>query len=319
MPRVVVAGDANVDIVVQFPRFIDTERREVAWPSPQVFGGGTSSNTAAALGRLGVKCDFVGTVGDDPNGRFAADDLEASGVDVSGLARDASLNTVGVFAFVDEAGERYLWGWPRENQSFKVIDQKKVDFDRLRSADWFHSSGMSLVYDTSARSTIAKMYREAHFAGVPTSLDLNLRVDDGALDPDFESALREILPDVDFVLGSGPDEYSYLGEGGWRENAERLASDGRVVVVRDGANGSLAVCDGKSIEAPAFRVNVVDTVGAGDVFNAGFIYSLVFGGSLKDALVFGNAAAGYSVGRAGARNTPTAEELRKFIGSHRLD
>ena len=92
-----------------------------------------------------------------------------------------------------------------------------------------------------------------------------------------------------------------------------------MVVVRDGANGSLAVCDGKSIEAPAFRVNVVDTVGAGDVFNAGFIYSLVFGWSLKDALVFGNAAAGYSVGRAGARNTPTAEELRKFIGSHRLD
>lgn len=316
MPRVVVAGDANVDIVVQYPRFLDKERRDVIWPNPEVVGGGTSSNTAAALARLGVECSFVGTVGRDSNGRFAVDDLTNCGVDVSGLVVDPEVNTVGVFAFVDETGERYLWGWPRERQSFKVIDEAEVNFKSLRSADWFHSSGMSLVYDTSARSTITRMYREAREAGVPTSLDLNLRVDNGVLDTDFARALWKIMPNVDYLLGSGPEEFAYLGEGSWLENARALAVDGRTVVVRDGANGSLAISGGEVVEAAAFKVKVEDTIGAGDVYNAGFIAACLNGLALKDALVAGNAISGYAVARKGARNTPTADQLREFVKSY---
>lgn len=316
MPRVVVAGDANVDIVVQYPRFLDPEKRNVIWPNPEVVGGGTSSNTAAALAVLGVDCAFVGSVGDDPYGRFVSDDLVARGVDVSGLQIHGDLNTIGVFAFVDETGERYLWGWPRERQAFKVIDEAGVDFSDLRSADWFHSSGMSLVHDASARSTITRMYREAHEAGVPTSLDLNLRVDDGKLDPDFERALDVLMEDVDYLLGSGPEEFAYLGEGTWRENACALSKLGKTVIVRDGANGSFSVCNGEIIEAPAFKVEVEDTIGAGDVYNAGFISALLDGASLAEALKRGNAVSAYTVARQGARNTPSADELEVFISSY---
>lgn len=316
MPKVIVAGDANVDILVHYPRFLNEERTRVEWPNPEVVGGGTSSNTAAALARLGVGTLFVGTVGDDTFGRFVRRDFEDLGVDVSGLVTDASLNTVGVFAFIDETGERYLWGWPRVDQSFKVIDESRVDFDAVRSADWAHSSGMSLVYDTSARSTIARIYREAHEAGVPTSLDLNLRVDDGVLDPDFAAALEQIIGDVDYVLGSGPDEFAYLGEGTWLENARALAATGKTVVVRDGANGSLAIVGDEVTEAPAYRVEVADTVGAGDVFNAGFISAMLAGDDMARALAKGNAVSGYSVARKGARNTPTASELAQFMSEH---
>ena len=315
MPRVVVAGDANVDIVVQFPRLGAGENGATIWPNPEVVGGGTSSNTAAAAARLGLDVLFVGTVGDDPYGAFASRDLAERGVDVSGLVCDRELNTVGVFAFVDEAGERYLWGWPREKQSFKVIDEDRVDFEALRSADWFHSSGMSLVYDTSARSTITRMYREASEAGVPTSLDLNLRVDGGVLDPEFARALEAVMPYVDYLLGSGPEEFAYLGEGTWRENARALAVDGRVVVVRDGANGSVAISGTDVFEAPAFKAEVEDTIGAGDVYNAGFVAALLEGGSLQEALEKGNAVSGYTVARQGARNTPTPEQLAAFIDS----
>lgn len=316
MPKVVIAGDANVDIVVQFPRVHAGEHGATIWPNPEVVGGGTSSNTAAAAAKLELDVSFVGTVGDDPYGKYAAQDLEACGVDVSGLVRDPELNTVGVFAFVDEQGERYLWAWPRERRSFKVIHEDRVDFEVLRQADWFHSSGMSLVYDTSARSAIARMYREAHAAGVPTSLDLNLRVDDGVLDPDFARALEAIMPDVDYLLGSGPDEFAYLGDGTWRENAQALAVGGRVVVVRDGANGSIALADGEVFEAPAFTVEVEDTIGAGDVYNAGFICAMLANRPLASALICGNAVSGYTVARQGARNTPTAEQLVSFIDSY---
>lgn len=315
MPKVIVAGDANIDIVVQFPQFLDEEKQRVMWPNPEVVGGGTSSNTAAAIAKLGVDCVFVGTVGDDTYGKFAVDDLAACGVDVSSIVCDKQLNTVGVFAFVDETGERYLWGWPRERQSFKVIDEEHVDFEALRSVDWFHSSGMSLVYDTSARSTITRMYHEAHEAGVPTSLDLNLRVDTGVLDPEFAQALEAIMDDVDYVLGSGPEEFAYLGDGTWRDNALALAKKGHIVIVRDGANGSVAMTDSEIYEAPAFKVEVEDTIGAGDVYNAGFISAVLEGLSLPDALVRGNAVSGYSVARQGARNTPSRDQLDEFVKS----
>ncbi len=110
-------------------------------------------------------------------------DFKDAGVDVTGLVADSTLSTVGVFAFVDDRGERYLWGWPRERQSFKVLDENLVPMHMIREADWVHSSGMCLTYDTSARETIIRIFEQAHDAGVPTSFDLNLRVDDGVLDP----------------------------------------------------------------------------------------------------------------------------------------
>ncbi len=316
MPEVIVVGDANVDIIVQYPRFLDPEKTHVVWPNPEMQGGGTSSNTAAALAKLGLGCAFVGTVGDDNYGRFVRDDLAELGVDVSGLVVDPSLNTVGVFAFIDETGERYLWGWPREKQSFKVIDENRVDFERVCRADWVHSSGMSLVYDTSARSTITRIFHEAHAAGVPTSFDLNLRVDDGVLDPDFAQALDAIMGDVDYLLGSGPDEFAYLGGGTWEENAAALARDGRMVIARDGARGSMALFDGKAVRADAYRVEVEDTVGAGDVYNAGFISGILAGRDISEALRLGNAVSGYTVARKGSRSTPTAQELEEFMGAH---
>lgn len=315
MPEVIVVGDANVDIIVQYPRFLDPEKTHVVWPNPEMQGGGTSSNTAAALAKLGLGCAFVGTVGDDNYGRFVRDDLAELGVDVSGLVVDPSLNTVGVFAFIDETGERYLWGWPREKQSFKVIDENRVDFERIRRADWVHSSGMSLVYDTSARSTITRIFHEARAAGVPTSFDLNLRVDDGVLDPDFAQALDAIMGDVDYLLGSGPDEFAYLGGGTWEENAAALARDGRMVIARDGARGSMALFDGKVVRADAYRVEVEDTVGAGDVYNAGFISGILAGRDISEALRLGNAVSGYTVARKGSRSTPTAQELEEFMSA----
>lgn len=235
MPKVVVVGDANVDVIVPYPRFLNEERTQVEYPQIGIQGGGTSANTAVALAKLGLDVSFVGTVGDDQYGRFVMQDFKDAGVDVTGLVADSTLNTVGVFAFVDDRGERYLWGWPRERQSFKVLDENLVPMHMIREADWVHSSGMCLTYDTSARETIIRIFEQAHDAGVPTSFDLNLRVDDGVLDPDFAAALERIIPNVDYLLGSGPDEFAYLGDDDMMGNATTYAVGGRTVIVRDGA------------------------------------------------------------------------------------
>lgn len=316
MPNVLVVGDANVDIVVPYPVFLNAERTRVKYPQPEVHGGGTAANTAVALAKLGVKTTFVGTVGDDQYGRLIREELEASGVDASGLVTDPDLNTVGVFAFVDEFGERYLWGWPRVDQSFKVLDPGAVSAELLAGSDWVHSSGMAMTYPTSARDTIIATFKAAHEAGITTSFDLNCRCDDRDLDADFKVALREIISYTTYLFGSGPDELEHFSGGGWRQAAAELATVGRTVVARDGANGSTAFTPEGESAAAAFAVEVADTIGAGDVYNAGFIAATLERLSLPDALTMANAVSAYTVSRTGSQNSPTRSELDAFLSTH---
>ncbi|MBY4797052.1 sugar kinase [Collinsella sp. AGMB00827] len=316
MREVIVIGDSNVDLVVHYPQVNSVESaRQVKWEYPEVACGGTAFNTAAALGRLGVPCHLITTVGDDPNGKAVVEGLQAAGVDTDGVIVNPELTTVTVFAFIDDQGERYLWGWPRQHQSFLEIDEKKIDFDRVRTAGWVHTSGMSLVHDSSARKTIEMVLREAHEAGVPTSLDLNLRVDNGVLDQEFAHVIEGMLDNVSCLFGSGPDEYAYLGSEDWMGNARRLATKSRIIVARSGAAGSIVFSDNDQCVVPAFDVPVKDTVGAGDVFNAGFIGALLNGQSLFEALRWGNAVSGYSVAHTGASTTPSKQALLQFIDS----
>lgn len=317
MRNVIVIGDANVDIIVPYPKFLNEERTLVDYPTPDMQGGGTSANTAVALARLGNHTSFIGSIGDDQYGRYIQKDFQKEGVDISDMIIEPELNTIGVFAFIDENGERYLWGWPREEQAFKVIDRNKIPFDKIRSADWVHSSGMAIVHDTSARSTIIEVFKEAYNAGVPTSFDLNLRVDNGVLEPEYEKAIREMIRYTTYLLGSGTDEFAYLGEStDWVKNAKSFVTYDRTVIVRNGSEGSIGYSVNEQEKADAFHVKVEDTVGAGDVYNAGFITASLMGKSLKECLVMGNAVSGYTVERKGARSSPTTEELNYFLKEH---
>ncbi|MFU0558941.1 carbohydrate kinase family protein [Gardnerella vaginalis] len=313
MHNVIVVGDANVDIIVPYPRFLDEQRTIVKYPDISIQGGGTSANTAVALSRLAVNTSFVGSIGKDQYGRFVLDDFAKEGVDATYLRTYAELNTVGVFAFVDEFGERYLWGWPRESQSFKVLDLDDCIMNAVRNSDWIHSSGMCLVYNTSARDSITRIFRAAYNCGIPTSFDLNLRVDNGVLNPDFYDALMGIMPYVTHLLGSGPDEFSYLGDDTWKNNAKDLSVNGRTVIARDGANGSIGFKNSSVISAPPFNVEVVDTIGAGDIYNAGYIKSMLDCSNVERSLLYGNAVAAYSVAHKGARNSPNIDQINEFL------
>lgn len=319
MNEVVVIGDANVDIIVPFPKFVDETRSRTTWEQPQMQGGGTCANTAVALSRLAVPVLFIGTIGDDQYGQYVRRTFSDAGVDTTGLVADSRWNTVGVFAFVDEHGERYLWGWPREKQSFKELDADMIPMHRVRSASWLHASGMVMAYDTSARETLIHVFEEAHAAGVPTSFDLNLRILNGELDSSMYQALSRLIPNVDYLLGSGPDEFSYMGEhSSWKDNAAEFATGGRTVIVRDGARGAYALQNGMCYEEAAFPIEVEDTLGAGDVFNAGFIMAMLHKHTLREALIISNAVSAYTVERKGSRSSPDRQQLAEFLRSHNV-
>ena len=317
MHKVLVVGDANIDIIVPYPKFLNKERTKVDYPTPVLQGGGTSANTAVALSRLGVDVEFLGTIGDDQYGKYIKKDFEDEGVGIQQLIIAPEFNTVGVFAFIDENGERYLWGWPRVDQAFKELDDKKIDFEILKEVEWVHSSGMSLVYDTSARSSIIEVFAKAHALGIPTSFDLNLRVDQGNLEEGYAKAVYEVLEYCTYILGSGTDEFKYLGESDqWEKNARALVRKDRTIIVRNGSEGSRAFSDNEEENMPAFRVTVEDTVGAGDVYNAGFIMACLSDYKISDCLRYGNAVSGYTVQRKGARSCPNLEELNQFMKNY---
>lgn len=315
--KVLVVGDAVVDLIVSFPRFLDEERKNVEYSPPCLQGGGTAANSAVALARLGIPTAFMGTVGDDQYGRYVVQDFEREGVGTEHLIVDPELSTICVFAFIDERGERYLWGWPRENQAFKELDLRKIDLNAVRNAAWVHSSGMAIIHDTSSRHTILRVLREAHDSGVPTSFDLNLRVNAGLLDEDYKKAILEAVQYSTYVLGSGADEFYYLNpQPDWRESARSLVTSSRTVVARMGKDGSMGMTPGETIVERPFPVEVVDTVGAGDVYNAGFIAARLAGKSLRESLIWGNAVSSYKVARKGARSTPDAREFQSFLECH---
>lgn len=312
MRKVLVAGDANVDLIVPFPRFLNEQRTLVEYPSPCLVGGGTCANTAVALSRLGVETGFAGTIGCDQYGAYIHRDFEAEGVDTSCLIEDAGKNTVCVFAFIDEQGERYLWGWPRVDQAFKEMDLERMDW--IQDTAWLHSSGMAIVDDTSARSSIIRMFREAYERGIPTSFDLNLRVDNGSLDESYRDAVLEIMKYSNYVLGSGEEEFYYLNpKEDWEDSVRGLVSEGHVMIARMGKMGSKAFSVNEETARPAFQVVVEDTVGAGDVYNAGFIAKRLEGGCLAECLEYGNAVSGYTVERKGARSCPHKNEVEAFL------
>ena len=307
---VVVIGDANVDLELRLP---STEGVELhANPDPEVFGGGSAANTAAALARLEVPCRFTGTVGDDDYGRLARRSLEKAGVDVAEVRTVTGSPTVMVIVVVTTDGERLIYVWPPTGGAHAALTAEHA-VAAAGKASWLHVSGVCLRVGPARDALLAAM-DEASARGIPVSLDLNLRLENWGWDDNFREVATAAVARSSVVFGAAMDEIMPLAQRpDAREAATKLAGEDRLVIARLGAEGSFACSKaGGVVSSPSFAVDVVDTVGAGDAFNAGFIASRMAGGDLATAMRWGNATAALSIGRRGARSTPTRREVESL-------
>lgn len=308
---VVILGDANVDLVIQLP---DRSKGvpDLSRSEPQLFGGGTSANTAVALARLGVPVTFIGAVGDDGYGRWIADDFRREGVNTVGLRTLRGPFTPMVLALVEPDGERYLVVWPPRGGAHTRLQPADLDDNLIASAAWLHTTGMCLR-DSPVRETVLRALRIARAAGVPTSLDLNLRLELWGWG-EAHSTIEQAVELANVVFGSGDEEIVPLTSEITAETAAlALAADQRTVVARLGADGALAAFDGQTIRVPAFPANPVNTVGAGDAFDGGFIAARLDGRSLPEALRWGNAVAALKIQRSGTRDLPTRAQVEALL------
>ncbi len=316
--RAVVAGDACVDINVPISAIMRDES-DNAKMQPTMNGGGTAANTAAALARLGIPTAFLGTVGSDYGGKYVLRDLERSGIDTSLTIVDGTRSTACVFSFLDPTGERHLWGFPREDQAYIELDLDRVDAEKIRTASWLHASGMTYLFDGSMRESLPRVFRAAWEAGVPTSFDLNTRASSiEELEPGFTKAVRDTLPYVKYLTGSGKDEFvCFFPAEDWKDSVRAAARGGRCAIARNGAEGYFAVSGEGEFSSRSYDVEVVNTTGAGDVFSAGFIAGMLDGLGFRDACELANAAAAFKVTGNSSRTSPDREQLAAFLKNAR--
>jgi sugar/nucleoside kinase (ribokinase family) len=259
----------------------------------------------------------MGAVGRDGYGRFAHHSLRVEGVDTSFIVTSEEAFTSVVLALVDRQGERTLLGWPRRGAAHTQLLAGQVEAEVITGMAWLHTTGMCLV-ESPVREAILHGMALAQTAGIPVSFDLNLRLglEDGRLPGEFEQTLRQAIALANYVFGSADDELAYLAPAASAaESARQLAGDRRTVIARLGAAGVVAVSAQQVISMPAFPAKVVDTVGAGDAFNAGFIAAQLQGQGLTSALRWGNTVAALKIGRPGARGVPYRAEVEVFLNT----
>jgi len=306
MKKISILGDSNVDMLI----YLNNPKKLT---DPRLFAGGTSANVAYGLSKLGNDVKFYGSVGNDIHGKFIIKDMINSKVNIDNLSILQNESTAMVIGVVDKQSERNLFVWPTDNAAHSKYQLSQKDLDSLLESEWLHVSGISLREEPACASMLEAM-KVCYKHDITVSFDLNLRVELWGLSEKFLNIVNEAISYSTFIFGSLTEEFHKIYTGvNLDTEIHNIAKDGQVYIVRDGANGSSCYLDNNIINTPAFSVDVVDTVGAGDAFNTGFIHSMIAHHDLNNALATANAVAAYKIEGEGARHLPDTSQLNNFI------
>ena len=254
----------------------------------QTYSGGSSANTISALAKLGLKCGFVGKVGSDEFGRLLIEDLKGYGVDTRGVVVSEG-RTGCAMVFVDKEGNRAILLDPAVNDTIKFDE---IDLDYVSRFRVLHIS--SFVCKVSWDSFKSQEKLAETFDGIvsfdPGSVYAKLGL----------KRIEKLVKNTDVFMPNEIEVRELTGLD-YRDGAEYFLEFCDVVVVKRGEKGCYVTNGKESYEVKAFEVKPVDTTGAGDAFNAGFLYGFLKGKSLKDCAIFGNYMASLCIQRVGAK------------------
>jgi ribokinase len=295
---IVVVGSINMDLVARTPR-IPLAGETIIGSGFETTPGGKGANQAVAVARLGYPVTMIGMVGDDVFGQALLDNLANAGVDVGSVARVSGPSGVAQIQVADH-GENSIVVAPGANG--RVEPAYIYQHERI-----IRTAGMVLCQLELPMVTVSHTLELCAEWGVPVMLD---------------PAPAAPLPDSAWTQTTWftPNEHEaafYAGKGLSVEDAARqlLARGLKAVAFKRGSEGCyIATADGKADRVPAFPVEAVDTVGAGDCFNGAFAVALLEGHDPREAARFASAAAAISVTRRGAQaSMPSRSEVDQFL------
>jgi fructokinase len=305
---ILCCGEALIDML---PR--DTTQGEKGFAP---YAGGAIFNTAIALGRLGVPTAFFTGIADDMMGEILLSTLKASNVDYSPCAITPRPSTI---AFVKLVNGQATYAFYDEGTAGRMITES--DLPTLNdSCEALHFGAISLIPSPCGETYEALMKREHEKRVI--SLDPNIRP--GFIkDKQAHMARINRMAAMSDILKFSDEDLDWFGISGDHDTlaAHWLSHGAKLVVITKGAEGANGYTRSLKVSVPSERVTVVDTVGAGDTFDAGILASLKMNDrltkaqvaaldekALRDALALGAKTAAVTVSRAGA-NPPWAHEI----------
>lgn len=299
-----IAGEINLDLILYgLPENLPIERETLA-SNFQLTLGGSSSIVAHNLAALGAKVGFSTRVGKDGLGAIALERLGESGADLSRTVYVEDGTSTGVTVLLHHGGPRRTLTYPGTMSGMTRAD---LDFDYLASARHFHLSSLFLQRDLAPE--LPALFRDLKQAGLTISLDTNDDPEDK-----WDGVLDELLDQIDLFLPN-EDEICRITRRDTVEEALKALS-GRVpcIAAKCGSRGALVQTGGKLLPIPPLTVTPVDTIGAGDSFDAGFLYAYLQGLSPELCAAAGNVTGALStLGTGGTEAFRDGELRQRFL------
>lgn len=296
MAGVFCLGIATLDYVYSVERVPHPGEKDRA-RDLVVTGGGCAGSGSAAVARLGGRAWLASRLGDDPVGDTIVAQLRRDGVDTSLSPRFPGLRSPVSSILIDAEGERMVVSY--------TDPKTPLGIDWLPAA--LPSGADAVLVDTRWGEGSLAALKLARGAGVP-----------GVIDGDRQPPHPEMVPTASHVAFSEKALSEISGGGEPRQALEALARDaGNWLAVTLGPRGVLFMENGGIAHLPAFPVEVVDTLGAGDVWHGAFALALAEGQPERAAVRFASAVAAIKCTRFGGRaGTPTREEVERFLAAH---
>jgi sugar/nucleoside kinase (ribokinase family) len=278
---IVCVGQLVADIVVRPVEGLPVPGRTDAVDEIHLLSGGCAANTAAVLAKLGADARLAAVIGLDALGDAALADLQAAGVGLDAVVREAGTPTSAAIVLVAANGQRSFFYRTGGNER---LANRHLSDAVLKAARVVHVGGAMKLLNLD----LAELMDRAKSFGCITSLDT-----DWDTNGRWMKTLHGVLPRIDYLLTNDEEAAMLTGKENPCEAAKDLLARGpKAVAVKRGEQGALLAAEGGMTELPACRVAVRDTTCAGDAFAAGFLLGVSRGWPLEKSFRLANAAGG---------------------------
>jgi sugar/nucleoside kinase (ribokinase family) len=296
-----VAGEINPDLILTgdvTPEFGQVEKLVEA---AALTIGSSSAIFACGAARLGLRVAFIGVCGEDVFGRFMLDEMQKRDVDTSNVVIRSGGET-GFSVILNKGTDRAIL---THLGLIAALQASHIPDDLLRQARHLHVA--SYFLQTSLQPDLPDLFQRAHSLGLTTSLDTNF-------DPSGKwLGFDRLLAVTDVFLPNRTEALSVTKARDVESAARQLAKYAGTVVVKLGAEGAIACSREQIVKSSSPRVEVVDTIGAGDSFDAGFLYGSLNDWEMKESLRLACTCGAFSTRQAGGTNgQPSLEEAMRY-------
>jgi sugar/nucleoside kinase (ribokinase family) len=301
---ILVAGEINPDLILSghvAPEFGQVEK---LIDSANLTIGSSSAIFACGASRLGLKVSFIGKCGQDVFGLYMLNEMKAYGIDISNVIVLPNEHT-GLSIILNRSTDRAILTYPGLIASLRAED---VPDQLLRQARHLHIS--SYFLQISLQPGLPGLFKRAKHVGLTTSLDTNW-------DPSEKwHGVKELLPLTDVFLPNENEAIAITGEVSPENALRSLNQHCETVVIKRGSHGALARQGDDTFSASAISVELIDSIGAGDSFDAGFLYGWLNKWKMDDALLLATACGSLSTRSAGGTSAqPTLDEAMGYVKS----